>query len=130
MVMIAINKFRMKAKATTSPSLAKHPSYYISLAEIAVHLLPLVGCAPSPCVSSHRVMVVSGLDHSVTLVHEHCKQLLLNLLLAFSTHGDHFAVAKVLLGNQCMHDDTSLTLPSCGANKDYAFMGEQPHTHT
>lgn len=42
-------------------------------------------------------MLFLGLDHSRALVHEHCKQLLLNLLVVLSAHGDHLTVARVLL---------------------------------
>ena len=42
-------------------------------------------------------MLFLGLDHSRALVHEHCKQLLLNLLVVLSDHCDHLTVARVLL---------------------------------
>ena len=34
-------------------------------------------------------MSILGLDHNRCLVSEHCKQLLLNLLLVLAEHGDH-----------------------------------------
>jgi len=34
-------------------------------------------------------MAILGLDHSRSLVSEHCKQLLLNLLVVLAEHGDH-----------------------------------------
>ena len=34
----------------------------------------------------------TGLDNARPLIHEHCKKLLVNLLLLFSTHSDHFTV--------------------------------------
>jgi hypothetical protein len=34
-------------------------------------------------------MAILGLDHTRPLVSEHCKQLLLNLLLVLADHGDH-----------------------------------------
>ena len=34
-------------------------------------------------------MAILGLDHTRPLVSEHCKQLLLNLLLVLTDHGDH-----------------------------------------
>lgn len=38
-----------------------------------------------------------GLDHTRPLVHEHCKSLLLNLLVVLADHSDHLTVAQVLL---------------------------------
>ena len=34
----------------------------------------------------------AGLDNARPLIHEHCKKLLVNLLLLFATHSDHFTV--------------------------------------
>ena len=34
-------------------------------------------------------MAILGLDHNRPLVSEHCKELLLNLLLVLAEHGDH-----------------------------------------
>lgn len=34
-------------------------------------------------------MAILGLDHSRSLVSEHCKQLLLNLLVVLAEHADH-----------------------------------------
>ncbi|KAE8748600.1 furry [Frankliniella occidentalis] len=42
-------------------------------------------------------MLFLGLDHSRALVHEHCKQLLLNLLVVLAEHCDHLTVARILL---------------------------------
>ena len=33
-------------------------------------------------------------------MHQHCKQLLLNLLVVLGKHGDHLSVASVLLNNK------------------------------
>jgi hypothetical protein len=33
-------------------------------------------------------------DNSRAIVHQHCKQLLLNLLVVLSCHGDHLSVAR------------------------------------
>lgn len=38
-----------------------------------------------------------GLDHTRPLVHEHCKALLLNLLIVLAEHKDHLGVAQILL---------------------------------
>jgi len=34
-------------------------------------------------------MAILGLDHNRSIVFEHCKELLLNLLLVLAEHGDH-----------------------------------------
>ncbi|GBP07313.1 Protein furry [Eumeta japonica] len=36
-----------------------------------------------------------------TIVHQHCRQLLLNLLVAVAAHHDHLTVARVLLASRC-----------------------------
>jgi hypothetical protein len=41
-----------------------------------------------------------GLDHNRTTVRDHCKQLLLNLLLVQSKHNDHLSLAKIMLNSQ------------------------------
>ncbi|XP_046454255.1 protein furry-like isoform X2 [Daphnia pulex] len=59
-------------------------------------------------------MAILGLDHTRPLVSEHCKQLLLNLLLVLADHGDHLTVAKVLLQTrteQLKYGLTTSTLP-------------------
>ncbi|KAL1131070.1 hypothetical protein AAG570_012307, partial [Ranatra chinensis] len=53
-----------------------------------------------------------GLDHSRTLVHQHCKQLLLNLLLVLADHKDHLAVAQILLNRKTVQLGLWLTTPS------------------
>ena len=48
-------------------------------------------------------MAILGLDHTRPLVSEHCKLLLLNLLLVLADHGDHlsgnfiFSIAIVII---------------------------------
>ncbi len=64
------------------------------------------------------VLLLAGLDHSRPLIHENCKKLLLNLLLVLSAHNDHFAVARILLSNKAVNEDTALTLPNAIAAKD------------
>lgn len=53
-----------------------------------------------------------GLDHSRNLVHQHCKQLLLNLLIVLSEHNDHLAVAQILLNRLTQTLGLGLTTPS------------------
>nr|XP_032527553.1 protein furry isoform X5 [Danaus plexippus plexippus] len=42
-------------------------------------------------------IVFLGMDHNRWIVHQHCRQLLLNLLVAVAAHHDHLTVARVLL---------------------------------
>ncbi|XP_047109734.1 protein furry [Schistocerca piceifrons] len=51
-----------------------------------------------------------GLDHSRQLVHEHCRMLLLNLLVALADHCDHLTVAHILLN--CKTGQLGLGLPT------------------
>jgi hypothetical protein len=53
-----------------------------------------------------------GLDHNRPLVHEHCKQLLLNLLLVLADHSDHLTVAHILLNCKTSELGLGLTTPS------------------
>ena len=41
-------------------------------------------------------MAILGLDHSRSLVSEHCKQLLLNLLVVLAEHADHLTGRKFI----------------------------------
>lgn len=52
-----------------------------------------------------------GLDHSRTLVHEHCKQLLLNLLIVLADHSDHLSVAQILLNRKTVQLGLGLPTP-------------------
>ncbi|XP_039287310.1 protein furry [Nilaparvata lugens] len=52
-----------------------------------------------------------GLDHSRVLVHEHCKQLLLNLLLVLADHNDHLSVAQILLNRKTAQLGLGLPTP-------------------
>ena len=45
-------------------------------------------------------IVFLGLDHSRPLVRDHCRLLLLNMLVVLGDHRDHFGVARVLLANK------------------------------
>ncbi|XP_069364966.1 protein furry isoform X2 [Maniola hyperantus] len=42
-------------------------------------------------------IVFLGMDHTRWIVHQHCRQLLLNLLVAVAAHHDHLTVARALL---------------------------------
>lgn len=52
-----------------------------------------------------------GLDHTRPIVRDHCKQLVLNLLIVLSKHNDHLTVAKVLLNSQTTKLSLGLTIP-------------------
>lgn len=53
-----------------------------------------------------------GLDHTRPLVHQHCKQLLLNLLVVLAQHNDHLIVAHILLNSKTIHLGLGLPTPS------------------
>eukprot|EP00058_Branchiostoma_floridae_P025945 XP_002611435.1 hypothetical protein BRAFLDRAFT_63933 [Branchiostoma floridae] len=64
-----------------------------------------------------------GLDHSRTMVHEHCKKLLLNLLIVLSSHNDYLCVARTLLTNRILSQLHCLSvLPPLA--KDYNFIAD------
>ncbi|XP_050682985.1 protein furry [Leptidea sinapis] len=42
-------------------------------------------------------IVFLGMDHTRWIVHQHCRQLLLNLLVAVAAHQDHLTIARILL---------------------------------
>lgn len=64
-----------------------------------------------------------GLDHSRTLVHEHCKQLLLNLLLVLADHSDHLSVAQILLNRKTAQLGLGLPTPPLPVLK-HTFTGK------
>ena len=51
-----------------------------------------------------------GLDNTRPLIHEHCKKLLVNMLLLFATHGDHFTVAKLAINSRSVNEPSCLHL--------------------
>jgi hypothetical protein len=51
-----------------------------------------------------------GLDHSKSIVREHCRQLLLNLLFVQSAHNDHLSLAKITLNSQTRDLSLGLTV--------------------
>lgn len=53
-----------------------------------------------------------GMDHTRTLVHHHCKQLLLNLLIVLAQHNDHLTVAQILLNSKTAQLGLGLTIPT------------------
>ncbi|XP_023347388.1 protein furry [Eurytemora carolleeae] len=54
-------------------------------------------------------IIFLGLDNNRPIVHQHCKQLLLNLLVVLGAHGDHLSVASILLGNKTAQLNYGLT---------------------
>ncbi|XP_031631504.1 protein furry isoform X4 [Contarinia nasturtii] len=53
-----------------------------------------------------------GLDHTRPIVRDHCKQLLLNLLVVLAEHNDHLNVAKILLNAQTSKMGLGLPIPT------------------
>ena len=53
---------------------------------------------------------MSGLDNTRPLIHEHCKKLLVNMLLLFATHADHFTVAKLAINSRSINEPSCLNL--------------------
>ena len=53
-------------------------------------------------------IIFLGMDNSRPIVHQHCKQLLLNLLVVLGCHKDHLSVAGVLLNNKTNQLDYGL----------------------
>ncbi|VVC32584.1 Hypothetical protein CINCED_3A005220 [Cinara cedri] len=52
-----------------------------------------------------------GMDHSRPLVHQHCKQLLLNLLLVLANNSDQLTIAQVLLNRDTVRLGLGLPTP-------------------
>lgn len=52
-----------------------------------------------------------GMDQSRNLINQHCKQLLLNLLIVLANHSDHLAVAQILLNRKVIHLGLGLSTP-------------------
>ena len=53
---------------------------------------------------------VWGLDNTRPLIHEHCKKLLVHVLLLFATHDDHFTVAKLAINSRTINELSCLNL--------------------
>lgn len=45
-------------------------------------------------------IIFLGLDHTRSLVYQHCKQLLLNLLIVLAQHNDHLIVSHTILNSK------------------------------
>ncbi|XP_060809627.1 protein furry isoform X2 [Amyelois transitella] len=57
-------------------------------------------------------IVFLGMDHTRWIVHQHCRQLLLNLLVAVAAHHDHLTVARVLLASRSAQLGLGMAPPS------------------
>lgn len=64
-----------------------------------------------------------GLDHSRTLVHQHCKQLLMNLLIVLADHNDHLGLSQILLNRKTLQLGLGLMTPNVSVNS-HNFTGE------
>ncbi|XP_049542885.1 protein furry isoform X2 [Anopheles darlingi] len=53
-----------------------------------------------------------GLDHTRRIVRDHCKKLLLNLLIVLAEHNDHLTVAKILLNGDTSKLRLGIVVPS------------------
>lgn len=45
-------------------------------------------------------IIFLGLDNSREVVHRHCQQLLLNLLIVLGHHNDHLTISRILMNNK------------------------------
>ena len=52
-----------------------------------------------------------GMDQSRNLINQHCKQLLLNLLIVLANHSDHLSVAQILLNRKVKYLGLGLPTP-------------------
>ncbi|RVE51056.1 hypothetical protein evm_004347 [Chilo suppressalis] len=57
-------------------------------------------------------IVFLGMDHTRWIVHQHCRQLLLNLLVAVAAHHDHLTVARTLLASRSQQLGLGLPPPA------------------
>ncbi|CAG4984451.1 unnamed protein product [Parnassius apollo] len=57
-------------------------------------------------------IVFLGMDHTRWIVHQHCRQLLLNLLVAVAAHHDHLTVARTLLASRSAQLGLGVTAPT------------------
>lgn len=65
-----------------------------------------------------------GLDHTRPIVYQHCKELLLNLLIVLAQHNDHLTVAHILLNSKTKHLELGLSTPILLSVTDYNFTGK------
>lgn len=68
-----------------------------------------------------------GLDHTRALVYQHCKQLLLNLLVVLAQHNDHLTVAQITLNSNTDLLELGLPTPSLPVNQ-HVFTGKPRST--
>lgn len=64
-----------------------------------------------------------GMDQSRNLINQHCKQLLLNLLIVLANHSDYLSVAQILLNRKVMHLGLRLMVPSVSVSY-HNFIGK------
>lgn len=70
-------------------------------------------------------IVFLGMDHTRPLVHQHCKQLLLNLLIVLADHCDHLTVAHIVLNNKTEQLGLGLPIPQLQVLK-HIFTEQDP----
>lgn len=68
-----------------------------------------------------------GMDQSRNLINQHCKQLLLNLLIVLANHSDHLSVAQILLSRKVTHSNLGLSVPTVTV-PFHNFTGEYGYT--
>ncbi|XP_022832694.1 protein furry isoform X5 [Spodoptera litura] len=85
-------------------------------------------------------IVFLGMDHTRWIVHQHCRQLLLNLLVAVAAHHDHLTVARVLLASRSQQLGLGVPQPALplvphnftepdAAFDSYPQCGHSPRSH-
>jgi len=57
-------------------------------------------------------ILLLGLDHTRPIVYQHCKQLLLNLLVVLAQHNDHLTVSHIVLNSRTKQLELGLTTPA------------------
>ncbi|KAJ6218921.1 hypothetical protein RDWZM_004733 [Blomia tropicalis] len=65
----------------------------------------------SPHIPPMLHIIFLGMDHSRTIVFEHCKQLLLNLCIVATKHHDNLNVARILINNYIQRQNYGLSMP-------------------
>lgn len=53
-----------------------------------------------------------GLDHTRPIVRDHCKQLLLNILIVLAAHHDHLTVSRILLNSHTSNMQLGVSVPT------------------
>lgn len=62
-----------------------------------------------------------GMDHSKPLVFEHCKQLLLNLLIVTCNHKDNLTISRILLNNLIIQQNYGLSMHNFTGFPEYKY---------